>query len=131
LRRLQERVGPPAPPRQRFTPEELVERFQLWLGRQTGGGGVFHDDPAFGPVWSHYYTLWCRHSHGWWPLHAVWKPCPHPEVEAARQEVLPIMVRVLQRQPRPVRFLGDLLGALVKVEAGRRPDAVGIASPGA
>jgi hypothetical protein len=122
LQRLHDRLGPPPPPATRLTSEELVQRLEWWLGKETYNRGVFDRDPAFRPAWLRYYEVWCRHSHGWWPLHTVWRPCLHAEVDAARQEVLAIMVRILERQPRPLRFLGDLLAALAKAEAKRHAD---------
>ncbi len=88
LRRLEVRSGPPpapATPAVELTEEEIAQRVQWWLGRETYNRGIFDDDPAFRPAWSRYHELWQRHAHSFSPLHAVWLPQQPAEFEAARR----------------------------------------------
>jgi hypothetical protein len=109
LLRLEKEVGPaPAPPPE-LTAAEWAPRIEGWLGKQTYGRGTFDADPEFRPAWSHNHRLGEIHTQGWSPLHAVWIVREQPDFEEARRQVVPIMARVLRRQPLPFRALAEAL----------------------
>jgi hypothetical protein len=117
LGRLEERLGPPPEPEPPLSPEEvdaeLEARLQEWIGAETYNRGVFDTDPEFRPAWSRYHRLWEVHTRGYSPLQAVWLPREGPEFEAARRQVVCVMVRVLEQQPEPLRSVGVLLASSV------------------
>ncbi len=82
------------------------------------------DDSAFRPAWSQYHRLWEVHTGGWSHLHAVWLTREPLEFEEARRAVLPIMLGVLERQPRPASLVGRVMKALASAAASADPVAI-------
>jgi hypothetical protein len=113
LGRLEQRVGPPPAPQPLPSVEELDRGLRAWVRGQTYNRGVFDADPEFRPAWSRYHQLWEVHTGGYSPLQAVWLARPEPEFEAARRRVVAVMVRLLERQPEPLRSLGVLLASAI------------------
>ena len=113
LGRLEERVGPPPAPAPAWSPEERRRRLEAWVREQTYHRGVFDADPEFRPAWSCYHRLWEVHTRGYSSLQAVWLVRQPPEFEESRRRVVAVMVRVLERQPPPLRALAAVLGHAV------------------
>jgi hypothetical protein len=113
VRRLADRFGPPPKSCPELSGEERAKRLESWISGQTYNRGIFDADPEFRPAWSRYHDHWQTYWHVRAPLGAVWHKREGPDFEAARRNVVAVMVRALRLQPSPVRVLAKVLGRTI------------------